>query len=1642
MKLKAISEALMWLPGFGPGEDPLSLSAPTAPSHIPDEVIAGPRTSLHAPVRAAPLAKPVWPRLESPVFEGLSGEATKFDANVAAIELLRVLESEGRAPTDDERVVLNRFTGWGGIPAAFNEVTRDDARRERFDRLKGLLSEQEYEAARASTPNAHFTSHEVVSAVWAAVQRMGFKGGRVLEPAAGNGYFIGAMPKEIAEQSTVTAVELEPTSARITKALYGGFGVRVLNEGFEKANLPDGFYDLVIGNVPFGNYQVPETRSVLYRNFLIHDYFIARAMDLVRPGGLVAVITSAGTLDKFDSKVRAYLDQQAKLVGVIRLPTIAFKAIAGTEVTTDLLIFQRRPSSALSYLDEWTQYPVVLGGDLLHEKHRFAKVHVNPIFRDHPEFAVGKFGLQGNGYGQSPAVFFDGDDFASALAERVAMLPERVYVPRADGPSGRELKGREYVVQAAEFVKPGAYVMHGDQLAVSEGHTLRIVEDSMQRAKVTRIKALIPVREAVRKLVAVQAATEDEHKVEAYRLALRATYDAFVAKHGFIHFKMNQLAFRDDPDFPLLLSLERWDEEEQVAEKADIFYRRTVGAYRRAERAGTPEEALLTCLAESARVIPSRIAELMEQPEDAVMAELLAKGLVFVEPTTANYEERSAYLSGNVRIKLAEAKAAGEGFEANVEALTAVIPADLSPQEIGARLGSTWIPADDYEAFCKEVLGSPATVTYNRVAGAWQIRGGSRWGVEATQTWGTRRADCYDLMEQALNQTTPRITDLDPMDTERKKRVVNTVETVAAREKQEAIKSEFMQWLWKDTDRAERLVRAYNDEFNSIAERKFDGSHLHLPGFSMVYTLHAHQKDAIWRAVSSGCNTLLAHVVGAGKTLTMICAAMEMRRTGLAAKPAFVVPNHMLEQFAAEFLRAYPTANVLLASKDDMAPDNRKVTLSRIATGDWDAVVITHASFERIPLGEKFVAMHIKEVIAECEMAVRMAQSDGDTRLVKQLERQKKVWEARLTKLARLDGKDDLLTFDELGIDQVSVDEAHAFKNLYRFTKMRVAGLPTNDSFRAFDMYLKTRYIMEKRGRQDGVVFATGTPIANSVAEMWVMQNYLQPRTLARLGLANFDSWAANFGEEVTALELAPDGSGYRMHTRFARFINVPELMAIYKEVADIRTAEMINLPVPEAIRETVTSPASEQLKAFVEQLVERADAIREGMVKPSEDNMLAVTNDGRKAATDMRLIGGCFDDPESKANRCVAKVLSVWESTSAEKGTQLVFLDQSTPNAQWNLYVDMRDKLIAGGIPAEQVAFIHDAATDAAKAKLFKAVREGRVRVMFGSTAKMGCGTNVQTRLVALHHMDAPWRPSDVEQREGRIIRQGNTWKVVRLYRYVTEGSFDAYVWQTLETKARFIAQVMSGDTSIRSIEDAELAALSYAEVKALASGNPLVIEKAGVDAEVMKLTMLRSQWEDQQWRNRREVADLPRRIARQKDLIAGLEADSEAFRSHGGPGVTLEVDGKVITDRKAIGDRIALAAASIRMNQRKTLGRICGLTLELDGGRSLLSPPMLYLVGQVDHEVGEAGKRGDTCLGRVEHALVNLETEANRSRNALHKMEGSLEAIRAVLDKPFEHTARLTALLARKAVIDRELGIGQSEKAEVETAEVAQAA
>ena len=1628
MKLKRLSEAIMWLPGFEP-EDTIAL-APVIPQKKA-EIIQFPK-----PVAAHQVAKAVWPQMNEGVFSGLSGIVSKFDANIAAIELLRKLEDETRPPNTEERDVLNAYTGWGGIPQAFNEAQRDQAWVSRAEQLKELLTEAEHRSAEASTPNAHYTALEVIGAMWRMVQRLGFKGGRILEPAAGVGYFIGAMPQEIAQQSTVTAIELDQLSARMLKALYGDFGVNVMQSGFEAAKLPEGFYDLAISNIPFGNYAVPELRNVPYANFLIHDYFFAKAMEVVRPGGLVAFITSSGTMDKHDEKVRQYLGSKANLVGAVRLPSSAFKKIANTEVTTDILVFQK-PLSGRGSKKGWMETISLPETSPIYqpckEYWRKQVIVCNQYFEANPESVIGKLTLVENGYGKATGCVFDGD-IEAALTQKVSLLPEGIYtaLQKIEAPEQQST-----VLAYSDQGRPGYRVINGQVYETTNG--VEAMQSTAPQKTLERIAGMCSIRDAARKIIRSQLETEDEAILATYRLLLNIEYDNFVAKYGHLSVKANRDAFKADPDLPLLMSLERWDEETQTAEKADIFSQRTVGVFRKIEHCDSSEEALLVSLSERGCVVESRIGELLGKPGSEVMEELEDKGAVFLDPETSVWETKDSYLSGDVRQKLSVAKIAGARYSRNAQALETVIPEDLTPGEIGARIGSTWIPTSDYEAFLDETLECNGNaVTFNQAAGAWNVEPqySTRYSIPATQKFGTSRVNATSLFDHAINQMVPTVYDPDPRDSD--KRVVNQKETIAAREKQQLLKDTFQEWLWKDQERAIRLARLYNDTFNCVVSRQYDGQHLVLPGFSRIYRLHDHQKNAIWRIVASLKNTLLAHVVGAGKTLTCICAGMELRRLGKVSKPMFVVPNHMLHQFAAEFLRAYPGANILIASKDDLQGDKRRQLLSRIATGDWDGVLITHSSFERIKMSDDFMEEYIQNELELIEDAIRAESQNRGNKIIKELARAKKAWEAKLAKLSGANKKDDILSFEQLGIDWLFVDEAHTFKNLWRFTKMtRVAGLPNSNSERAFDMFVKTRHVMAKHKGRAGVVFATGTPVSNSMAELWTMQRYLQPNTLEACQVGMFDTWAGNFGESVTALELSPDGRGYRMHTRFARFVNLPELMSMFGEVADIRTAEMLKLPVPVAHKETVTIKPTVELKAFVQTLVGRAEAIRNGRVSPSEDNMLAITNEGRKAALDMRLIDSFTEVEDGKVNHCAERAFAIWGETKLFRGTQVVFCDLSTPleNGRFSVYQALRSNLVERGVPIEEIAFIHDFDGDSTKEELFKAVRDGRIRILLGSTQKMGVGTNIQTRLVALHHLDAPWRPSDVEQREGRIIRQGNLNESVRIYRYVTEASFDAYIWQTLETKARFIAQVMQGDTGMRSAEDVELAALSYAEVKALASGNPLVLEKAGIDAELAKLSLLRSQWDQQQWRNKQELATLPGRIGHLRVGVGNIESDLNARQDVSGGKFLIEVTGTRYTDRVEAGKAMLHALYGDKAKGDRNIGQIAGFPIAV---KATALGSQLVIMGGIEYRCGLA-ESAQGCVRVLENTLNRMELVLQEETEYLARTEKRLADIHNEIVKPFDKAERLEWLKIRQREIEAELDLSKGENTAVdETAEV----
>ncbi len=1633
MKVKAIAEACMWLPGFGPDEDPLQVLGIAGSTSAP--VIKAIQTLCDPFVDSRPAQpKAIWPKLDASNFDGLFGAVTKYEANILAIKTLRELEKDDREPSAQERTILNRYTGWGGLPEAFNCEQRDEAWAKRSNDLKALLSEPEYESAMESTPNAHFTPVEVVGAMWGAIRRLGFDGGRIVEPAAGVGYFLGAMPEDVARNSQVTTVELDSLSARIVKALYKPYGVATHHCGLESSPLPTGFYDLVIGNVPFGNVQVPEMRNVPFANFSIHNYFFAKALELVRPGGLVAFITSSFTLDANSNAIREYLAGEGKLLAAIRLPNTTFKQIASTDVTTDILILQKHlaPVSSTEGCG-WMDVEIVPSASPINGGTYYSdRVAVNEHFIAHPKWVIGKLSSRSGQYGRSVTCAYEGN-LSEALQERVDMLPQGVYQPQKRA-TKQAPKSKDECIQLEGVHRPGLALIDGKVYEI-KGETATLSKSAGKT--LDRLVGLIQIRDSARKLIAMQPVVEDEGMLSVYRTALNVAYDAHTAKHGYIHVKTNRQAFAADPDLPLLLSLEQWNDKSQTAEKTPIFTRRTVGVCKRVSRCESAVEALQVVLGETGHADANRIAELVGKPIEEVMQRLEDGGHVFHDPQSDTWEHADVYLSGTVRAKLAVAKASGERYARNVEALEKVQPQLLTPSEISARIGSTWIPMSVYAQFLDEVFKvNGHKVAFEASVGTWDLDAPhrARFEVTTSQIYGTGRANGVDLFEQALNQREPTI-----YDKVGDKQVANAKETIAAREKQYALKEKFVEWIWSDEPRANRLTALYNEQFNSKVPRQFNGEHLVLPGMSQMYTLRTHQRDAVWRILSSGHNTLLAHAVGAGKTLEMVCAGMELRRLGMASKVMYVVPNHMLLQFSHEFMQAYPNAKILMASKDDLVGDKRRELLSRIATSDWDAVVVTQATFERIKMSDDYMKSYIKDEISNITMAIRQRGNAGrGNAIVKQLARAKKAWTTKLDKMKGTAKKDDMLNFEDLGIDWLMVDESHFAKNLWRFSKMdRIAGLPNTNSERAFDLFVKTRYVRDKRDDRRGTTFASGTPISNTMAEMWVVMRYLMQDTLEAHMIDNFDSWAANFGESVTALELAPDGNGYRMQARFARFVNMPELMGLFRMVADIRTPEMLDLPVPKAHKVTVTTPPSESLKRFVESLVERAEEIRSGGVKPSEDNMLAITGDGRKAALDMRMVDPLEEDDETgKIQLCANNVHRIWTETGDSKGVQLVFCDLSTPrnDGQFSAYNDLRMKLVCMGIPSHEIAFIHDYDTDSLKASLFASVRSGAVRVLMGSTAKMGVGTNVQDKLVALHHLDSPWRPSDLEQREGRIIRQGNLNEEVWIYTYIREGSFDAYMYQLLHSKAKFIAQVMSGGSALRSVEDAELAALSFAEIKALASGNPLVLEKAGVDSELARLSVVRQSWERQNFSNKADLARLPMTIKGMKAEIANIEADVAAASAVAFDAFSMNVLGAEYSDKEKAANAVMDALMKTPLRKDQEIGTFLGFKIEVYQTDELYWS--VTFVGNHEYTLGHT-KSGDSLVRMVQREIRDLPRHLAVANERLQFLERRMVDLEVEVAKTFDKQDRIDELRKRQIEIDTALDLSKGDLTAVDELE-----
>lgn len=1595
---------------------------PNASSSILENFLLPSRatTEISAPPESEPLRNTNNYRITDDDKLGTGSLKAKCHGNLSALELLKHLESSGRQPNQEEKRILVRYVGWGGLPQVFD--AQNEEWKEEREQLEKLLTADELESARATTLNAHYTSPTIIRAMYAALQRFGFERGHILEPACGIGHFIGLMPEEMHNHSLITGIEIDSATAWIAKLLYPDADIR--RQPFEEARLADAFYDVAISNIPFGDYKPFDLRFKKW-NFVIHDYFIAATLDKVRPGGLILFVTSRGTLDKMDGALREYVSQQADLLGAIRLPNDAFKKNANTQVTTDIVMLRKRLPSELPSGPAWKELAQITNS--IGEE-----ITVNEYFAANPYMMLGEMRMEGRMYARGePTLVSNRRDLAEQLAEAIARLPKDVFRPQQK-PVAPPSPVQSF--PAPDDIKPNAYALLNGQVAVRDGDQMRVLSD-LPGSTLQRIRGLVRVRTAVRRCLRSQMEASDDSDVVTAREQLNQTYDNFVGKFGPISESANANAFRGDPDLPLLLSLETYDSETRRAKKSAIFRERTIQRNLLPPEIKSPKDALLVTLNVRGCVDLSHLSNLLHQPPTEFLSEL--SGAIFLNPGTDHWEAEDEYLSGNVREKLITAEAAAvtdERFHPNIKALEAVQPTDLSASEIDARLGSSWIPIEDIREFIRELLGErEIRVSHVPQLGLWTARGGhsARASVANTTEWGTERMTALELVADALNLRTPTVYDYDAHS---KRDVVNVPATEAARDKQEKIKERFKEWIWRDDDRRERLAEKYNTEFNSIRLRTFNGDHLTLPGASSVIVLNPHQKAACWRILQT-YNCLLAHVVGAGKTFTMVAAAMELKRLGLAQKPLFAVPNHMLGQFSSELLMLYPGANILVATKEDFEKTKRQTLMSRIATGNWDAVIVTHSGFEKIPVSRATQEEFFKEQLRELQLAIEEQRQADDTRTVKMLERAKKRLETRLKELSAMERRDDGLTFEELGVDRLFVDEAHYFKNLFYVSKMtRIAGLPQTASQRALDMFLKVCHIQRTNGG-GGVVFATGTPIANSVAEMFTMQRYLQMAALKSLKIDHFDSWAATFGEPVTAMELSPDGSGYRLHTRFARFINVPELMQQFRQVADVQTQAMLKLPVPDlrgGKSTIINAQCSPDLKKIVAKLVKRAEALKTGRVDPSEDNMLLITTDGRKAALDLRLYKPSLPDhPYSKVNLAVAQVERVWRETAEQRSAQLVFCDLSTPTGGkgFSVYEDMRDKLMTLGIPREEIAFIQDYESDTAKSGLFGDVRSGKVRILFGSTQKMGSGTNVQQRLVALHHLDAPWRPADVEQREGRILRQGNSNLEVQIFRYVTEASFDAYMWQTLETKAKFIAQVMTGEANLRRIEDVDGSALTYAEVKAIASGNPLVIEKASVDTEIARLTRLHTQHHETQYNLRHRIRYATDDLARMEKRIEITQQDVAIRHDTHGDKFTIEIDGQTIRDRGIAGELISRWAERIKgSHKERQIGNFAGFKLFVADLFTQTQEIVLKGAGQ------HTAKITDSALGTtrsLEHMVQTLHEVVSNLERQIQETRKRITDLTAQCDQPFEYADKLAMLLKRQQEITEALDLTKNQAA-----------
>ena len=1550
---------------------------------------------------------------------GYGGAKAKYQMNVAAIRTLQTIESERRLATPEEQEILSKYVGWGGVADAFDE-SKDNWRTE-YAELKGLLTESEYSSARESTLNAHYTSPTVIKAIYECVANMGFTTGNVLEPACGIGNFFGLVPESMSK-SKLYGIELDSITGRIAKQLYQNANIAV--QGYEDSSLPDSFFDLAVGNVPFGNYGVSDKRYDK-NHFMVHDYFFAKTLDKVRPGGIIAFVTSSGTMDKKNSAVRKYIAQRAELLGAVRLPNNAFLQNAGTSVVADILFLQKR-DRAIETEPEWVHLGKSAEG-----------FTVNQYFADNPDMVLGQLTEESTQYGRQECTCapIAGADLSEQLRDAMANIHGSITEYEREDDELSESTNES--IPADPDVRNFSFTVVDGQIYYRENSRMNKMEVSVTAAN--RIKGMIELRDCTRRLIEYQLEGYPDEDIAREQRNLNTLYDRYTDKYGLLNSRANNMAFSDDSAYCLLCSLEVIDENGNLGRKADMFTKRTIRQQETVTSCDTATDALAVSLSEKAKVDMPYMAELTGKTEEQLAEELT--GVIFLNPTTKQYETADEYLSGDVRWKLQLLREIDDPqYAANMDALEKVQPKDLSASEIDVRLGATWLPPEDIEQFVHELLSTAyyirnrIKVHYSPITAAWNIenKNADYNNVAAGVTYGTNRINAYKIIEETLNLKDVRIFDTVTDENGNEARVLNKKDTILAQQKQQAIKDAFRDWIWKDPDRRDRLTTLYNTKFNSIRPREYDGSHIRFTGMNPEITLRPHQVNAIARILYGG-NTLLAHVVGAGKTFEMVAAAMESKRLGLCQKSLFVVPNHLTEQWAAEFLQLYPSANILVATKKDFETRNRKKFCSRIATGDYDAVIIGHSQFEKIPMSIERQRAVLQGQLDEIVDGIADAKSARAERFtVKQLEKTKKQIKLKLEKLNDQSRKDDVVTFEELGVDRLFVDEAHFYKNLFLFTKMRnVAGLAQTEAQKSADLFMKCRYLDELTGGR-GIVFATGTPISNSMTEMYTMQRYLQYETLRRQGLTHFDAWASTFGETITSIELAPEGTGYRAKTRFARFYNLPELIAMFKQVADIQTADMLNLPVPTVNYHNVAMKPSEHQRDMVASLAERAERVRNGMVEPTVDNMLKITNDGRKLALDQRLVNGMLpDNEESKVNACMDNIYRVWEAGAGKKLTQLVFCDLSTPHndGTFNVYDDLKAKLMERGIPAEEIAFIHDAKTEVQKAALFTSVRRGLVRVLIGSTAKMGAGTNVQRKLAAEHHLDIPWRPSDIEQREGRMIRQGNTNESVDVFRYVTENTFDAYMWQTIESKQKFISQIMTSKSPVRSCEDIDETALSYAEVKALATGNPYIKEKMDLEIDVSRLKLVKANYQSQKYAMEdRLLKYFPREVKLTEERIAGFKADISLYERHKTedfPGMVL--NGVNYTEKKDAGAALIETCKAQTSPELKEVGSFRGFTLMLSYdtfGKTF----KLTLKGALSHTI-DLGSDIHGNIQRMENAFDMFPMRLNACEQALANLQTQIENAKAEVEKPFAQEDELRTKSARLAELDAMLNMDKRE-------------